>query len=209
MPIPENIPSNSINKNFGVGKQREKKTDYDVLPEDMRAIKKKKSAFLSYILPEDVPDIKTYLNSQKDNLIRYIILPKVQQILMDSFATVIGMGNQVRRDNGNSGQIARVSYNKQYNYQNIPTNVTQKRTPVIYQDIYLNSERACTEFKERVSGLFDDQGGFITVLQYMDIAREDTFPEQNNYGWTSMNGFKYRYTVDGWLVTMPYPQPLD
>ena len=213
MAFPDNIPSNSISKNYGENKRQEKK-DYKVLGADMKAREKKKGPLMKYILPEDVPDVSAYLKSQKDYLIRYILIPKIQQVLADSFLTIIGLGGQVKTDNRGGGLLPKLSYNSngnQYNYQKIPQNTQQKKT-VMYQDIYLPSEAACKEFKELVQGLFYDQDGFISVLQYMDIAGKGTFPEQNNYGWNSVSQieqFKYRYTVDGWLVTMPYPQPLD
>ena len=84
-----------------------------------------------------------------------------------------------------------------------------KNNKPIYDDIYLSSEESCKQFKTMISDLFDAQGGYITVLQYMNIAGKDTRPEQSNYGWTSLNGFNYRYTFDGWLVKMPWPVPLD
>lgn len=212
MPIPDNIPSNSINKNFGNGKQEPPK-EYRKLPDNMQAKPKKKGYLLSMILPDDIPDVKTYLMSQRDSLIKYILLPKIQQILLESFSTIIGLGGQVKSNNSGGGLIPKVSYNRNnYNYQSIPMNSPPKgRSYTLYQDILLPSEESCKEFKEIIRDIFYDQG-YVQVLQYMNSAGLQTYPDQANFGWTAVSqidDMHWRYTVDGWLVIMPKPNPLD
>ena len=207
MAIDSYVPGNSI-KDLNKPKKVEK--SYEKLPENMKAIgKKKKGRILSWILPEDIPDIQTYLRLVTDGIMRNTVVPYIQKALSDSFNTIIGMGPSNKSGSRmGGGLLPKVSYQQYGGYSN-PTPATNKRSYIMYQDIYLNSEEACKQFKRMITDLFDDQGGYISVLQYMDIAGEDTFPEQRNYGWTSLNGFGYRYTVDGWLVTMSYPTPLD
>ncbi len=203
------IPSNSIKD---LTKPKKVENNYEKLPDTMKAIgKKKKSKLLSWILPDDIPDVKTYLRSQTDSIMKYIVWPYIQKALSDSFNAVIGI-NTANRQTGikGGGILPKVSYN-QYsnnNFSNMPTS-SNKKSYIMYQDIYLKTEEACKEFRRMIGDLFDSQGGVITVLQYMDIAGEETFPEQNNYGWTSLNGFNYRYTIDGYLVSMSYPISLD
>lgn len=201
------IPGNSIKD---LTNQRKVEKSYEKLPENMKAIgKKKKGRILSWILPEDIPDIQTYLRTVTDGIMRNIVVPYIQKALSDSFNTVIGINPANKPINRNGGGLLpKVSYNQQYGYSS-PVTATNKKSYIMYQDIYLGSENACKEFKRMITDLFDDQGGYISVLQYMDIAGEETFPEQQNYGWTSLNGFGYRYTVDGWLVSMSYPVPIN
>ena len=84
----------------------------------------------------------------------------------------------------------------------------------IYEDVWFKTSKECEEFKERVINIYDAQEGYITVLQYMNLAGEETHADQDNYGWYSLNSFSYVYEKSKhngkhWHVSMQWPMPLD
>lgn len=126
-------------------------------------------------------------------------IKSLENVIIDGLAVKLGLNPSSYKRMPSSNIIPKVSYAEM---------AKNRKNIVLYKDIILSSEDRCKTFKEMVTALFNDQNGYITVLQYMNLAGEETFPTQNNYGWTSLNGFNYRWTIDGWLVSMPYPVPL-
>ena len=202
--LPPHIPGNSIS---GMNEGIEKKEKIAPLPDSMKARSKPKKGLTKYIVPEDVPDLKAYWDICKENIINTLIVPNVKNILINAFSIIVG-GDPIRKS-GTPGEILpKVSYDKQYNSATRSVSSTSTRSYVMYEDLYFPSKESCLRFKDIIEGLFDEQGGYITVLQYMNHAGRPTHPEQQNFGWTSLADFEYKYTVDGWMVKMPYPKAL-
>lgn len=206
--IPEIAP-NSYKS--GAAKQKEV-TNYQVMPTSANAIskktKKKSKKILSLILPEDIPDLTTYIENQADDIVRYVIWPKIRDMLIDSFSSLLGGG--VRRTNTlSSGGISRVSYDTKYRGAGIlpRSNIEARRQYSLYENIGFNNPADADLFKQLVTELFDDQG-YIKVLQYYNIANRSTTPEQNNYGWYSLNGMRVYFEDGMYWVDMPWPVPI-
>lgn len=218
MEIPD-ITSNSI-KDLSTVKKRTDITDYAVMPSSTvstTAHKKEKGKgwLLNLILPEDVPDLMTYFKLKKDDMIKYVVWPKIQDILYESFGTLLGV-NITRKSSSVPGSISRVSYDTKYQRVGSnssrqlgePIKVTSPRYS-IYENIGFDSAEEADTFMSMVEDLFDDQNGYITVLQFYNIARRPTSPEQNNYGWLSLGGMKRMYSGGRYYIDMSWPVPLN
>lgn len=215
MPMPD-IPSNSIRNSQPEQKKRVPATNYAVMPETTKstAVKKKeKSKILSLILPEDVPDLTTYLKLRKDDIIKYIIFPSIRDTLLQSLSSLLGITITAKNTSNAIRTINRVSYNYNQVGQNTQRSVNQMPTEntrySLYQNIGFDSAEEADEFMGLVEDLFDDQGGWISVLQFYNIANRKTSPEQNNYGWLSIGAMKRIYSGGRYYIDMPWPVPLD
>ena len=212
--IPE-IGSNSIRNPSE--KTREVKTDYNVMSSVTTVTSPKKERRkpwpLNLILPQDVPDLLTYLSSRKDDIIQYVIWPKIRDAFLESLSSVLGASGTGKQNTQRT--INRVSYESKYSQVGSATQraVTDpSRTSPrysIYENIGFESADEADEFMSLVEELFEDQRGYISVLQFYNIAGRRTSPEQNNYGWLSLSGMKRIYNRGIYYVDMPWPVPLD
>lgn len=214
--MPTTIPDIGSNSISGMtNKKREEKTDYTVMSTAASASSPKKEKgkgwLLNLILPEDVPDIMTYLKMRKDDIIKYVIWPKIRDGLIESFTAILGASFNGKQSSQRT--ISRVSYESKY--QQVGS--TRSSEPMkmanpkysIYENLGFDSADEADEFMGLVEDLFDDQNGYITVLQFYNIARRQTSPEQSNYGWLSLSGMKRIYSAGRYYVDMPWPVPLN
>ena len=211
MEFPE-VPNNSFRTTLQT--KRTEIKDYSVLPTGTESVtaskEKRKGKLLSLILPEDIPDIETYLQQQGVTIFKSIILPKIRDILMDSFSSILGGGSRSTQSSINS--ISRVSYDSKY--RNVGSNSVRNTSSrsierPFYEDIGFSDPEIADQFMAMVEDLYTDQEGFITVAQFYNIANRSTTPEQSNYGWTSINGMKRVYSHGTYYIDMTYPVPLN
>lgn len=215
MEIPE-IPSNSYRNTAPALPKRAEVKEYNMMPTGTVSVTEtlggKKGKLLSLILPEDVPDIWTYFRKQGLNILKYTVWPNIQDMLVQSFCTIIGVSAPRKSSGSSIPTISRVSYNYNGRYQNgggnLPRTSIDDR-PTIYENLGFETANEAEIFMDLVSDLFDEQNGYITVLQFYNIARRKTFPEQNNYGWLSLNAMKRKYQDGLYYVDMSYPVSLD
>ena len=105
----------------------------------------------------------------------------------------------------------RVSYDSKTNTPRVSydSKTNTSRDNILYKDITFKTSNEADEFMELVKHLFDEQSGYITVLQYMNIAGKKTLPIQNIYGWLSLNGMQKCYENGKFVVKMPWPEFLE
>ena len=213
--IPE-IRSNAVNSLNNSNNKQKEKTDYQKMPSSTSSTARKKKDKpwpLNLILPEDVPDIWTYLKLKKDDIIQYVVWPKIQDILLDSFSTILGVN--ITKRNSSPGTLQHVSYDQKY--RNIGSNISRSSgEPMramsprysMYENIGFDTSDEADLMMHLVDDLFNDQG-YITVLQFYNIAQRPTSPEQNNYGWLSISSMKRIYSGGRYYVDMAWPIPLN
>ncbi len=207
----QDIPNNSFRST--TQSKRVEKQDYSVMPEGTTSVtaskEKRKGKLMSLILPEDIPDISTYIQKQGLSILQNIVWPKIREIMIDSFTTVLG-GKSSGRSSGSIQTISRVSYDQSYRSSNNYSKPTPRQVPPrpFYEDIGFDDPEIADDFMELVEDLFYDQG-YISVLQFYNIAKRPTTPEQSNYGWKSINGMKRVYSHGIYYIDMPYPTPLE
>lgn len=200
------IPGNSLS-GLTTKQNSEEKTSYDAPEKVIKGYRKPKGKILKKFIPDDdIPDIETYLRIKLNDIFDTVILPNAKTLLVKSFAMLIG-GDARNADIQSGGGIPKVSYDKAWQGGTPVKSLPQKKSFVLYQDVYFKSKDELDEFRNVIEGIYNDQG-FITVLQFMNHAGFETYPEQSNYGWTSLSGMVFKYTIDGWMAKMPYPSPL-
>ena len=122
-------------------------------------------------------------------------MERLKDIAVDKFADMLGVKNNTSRVSYRHNDIfPRVRYDDRY---------------TLYKDAEFNSEFETDTFIKSIEKLFNDQGGYITALQYMGLAGNTTQTEQNHYGWTSLSGIRKEKRKKKWCVLMPFPKPLD
>lgn len=199
------IESNSIEKNL----ESKKEVQEEVIQK--KQIKSKpKTSFIERLLPlpEDTPTLLLYFNSKKGALLDQVFWPQVKKILIESVALLLN--TTVSRSNGQGGGIPKVSYDSYSSSGSVNrsrySDSAVKRSFPMYYDVVFDTEKEVMEFKDLIEDCFNSENGKISVLQYMNYADQPTNPAQHNYGWTSMNGFDYHWSPQGYVVTMPKPE---
>ena len=79
--------------------------------------------------------------------------------------------------------------------------------PVYYENPHFNTLEDAGSFVSLVKNIFDEQAGYISVFQFLNMAGMRTSSIHNNYGWMSLHDMLCVKSVkDGkYYVTMPTP----
>lgn len=171
-----------------------------------------KRAFLSFILPEDVPTLSDYVSQQAEKTLKNIVFPKLCDIIIDSLSMLLLNDSKGSKS---SSVIPRVSYNTtNYNAvsrNNLPkSNAEANRQASFYEDLIYDSINDAEALRIAVEDAFYAQG-YVSVLQLYSFGGYGryTTPQQENYGWTTITEMKVEPTFDGhYILKMPYPVPL-
>lgn len=215
MPLDDILESNSIKKTT----EQTPKKEYKKMPSTTTAMTAKeakeanKGWLLEWLIPDDL-DIESYLKRKAKEALRNVVGPRIRDMLIDSLGTVLGKGGS--SSSPQTRTINRVSYESKYSsvgsgYQKIgePSRPQQSVRNSIYEDIGFDSPDEADDFMKAVEDLFDDQDGFITILQFYSIANRPTSDVQDNYGWLSLNAMKRVYDHGRYYVSMSNPVPLN
>ena len=151
----------------------------------------------------------SYWEVQKKYIIDSIIVPNIKRVIIESINSMLGTNISIRNPSSQS-RVDRYSYD--YNggspISKRPLgNNEQKRRVCFYEDLIFNTKDAADYHKKLIDEEFEKRGGSLSVLDFMTKAGQPTTPNQNDWGWFSLNGYRCDYSaaVDGWVVSMPWP----
>ena len=209
--IPDIIESNSIKDLKKAPLQ-----NYEKMPERTVTKTKEESekGWLLDLLIPDYPNLESYIKAKFREAIKTVVGPKLRDIVINSIETVLGKTPSASSSTQRTGTINRVSYD----YSNIGPN-TQKPSSQfkvassarnsIYEDISFDTNEEATEFMRIVREVFDDQGGYISILMFYNIARRATSSVQQNYGWLSLSSMRCEYMNNRYFIRMPDPVAIN
>lgn len=148
-------------------------------------------------VPDDVENVKSYI-------VQDIVIPAVQDILLDSLGAFLGRSiHSARKNNGGS----KVSYRSYYDR-------AQDRGPVAvrsgysYNDIILNSRGEAESVLTRMDEIVSTYG-VVSVYDYYELVGADGTYADNKYGWTDIRSADIARTRDGYIIRLPKALPID
>ena len=206
--IPDIIESNSI-KNI----KKQPLQNYQKMPDKTVTKTKEESekGWLLDLLIPDYPNLESYMKAKFHEAIKNVVGPKIRDIIINSIETVLG---KTPSSSSSSSSQTRTINRVSYDYTNVGPQkqgsqfrVTNPRSS-IYEDISFDSVEEANEFMRIVREVFDDQGGYISILTFYDIARRATSNVQNNYGWLSLSAMRCEYINNRYYIRMPDPVPI-
>lgn len=208
----ENYPSNSK-------RSKEEKAESKSKPvERVKAKKivqgkvelKKKSEFRKIIgafIAEDIGNVK-------DIVIQEIVIPTIQQGILESIGIVFGIDARgfYRRDsNRRSGE--RVSYGKYYDTKDTRKNDRdsgyRRRETLDFGDVSVESKSEALDVLDNMA-YYIEEYGYCTVTDLYDMLGKTPPTTGIDYGWESMSSIRHERTFGGeYRLMLPRPVLLD
>lgn len=170
-----------------------------------------KGRLLSYWLPEDFKDFRSFWDSQKDYVMRSIVVPNLKRVFVESLNGLLGTNISIRTPNSQS-RIDRYSYDysssSNITRRPIGNQEPRQKEARFYEDLIFDTKDDADFHKDLITDEFDRNGGSLSVLKFMELAGQPTMHTQAGIGWRSLNGYSCRYSAadDGWVVSMPWPR---
>lgn len=174
-----------------------------------------KKGITSLILPEDVPDMQTYIRNTAADTVRKIIVPKIKELLLSTLASMLHLNGYYSGSSTGSSisatSVPRVSYN------NLPKSNIEASS--FYEDIRfdpLPGERNSDGARERADSVMNYitdymyENGKVTIDILYDVAGLGKYvlPAHSHYGWTTLTRAKIVPSGSGYILQMPYPRPI-
>lgn len=169
--------------------------------------------FADVFIKEDINDVKSYVFSE-------ILIPRILSTVYDVASTTLGMilGVDVKRSSGTFKSTSSVRYDGFYG-KSSTSNSSVKRAPsfevmdiVIPFDIEDEKGRdARTIAEDTITTLLEliDVHGHARVADFYEMVSVPSQWTDNNYGWKNLGTARSERVVDGYLIKLPKPIPLN
>lgn len=194
----EDYPSNSIRTKEEKTIEEKKKIEKVVVGQVKTKKKNGFGKFMSGLIADEAPDIKTYL-------FKDVVVPTIKKTITDVVDMILYGGKSGRR--GGSA-VPRVSYRS---YWDDPRDSRREPTRVVqgysYDDIILESRG---DAEEVLSQLIDiiDMYKIASVADLYDLVGISGNFTDNKYGWTNLANAYVDRCRDGYILKLPRALPL-
>lgn len=168
---------------------------------------KKKSGvnkFADVFISEDIGSVKSYVAED-------IIIPGIKKVLFEIITTTFetlfwgkGGGSSSR------ASVDRFSYSSCYK-DSRGSRPSESKNRFEYDDIKFSSRSDAARVREEMVNVID-RYGFVTVLDYYDMAEITAPHTANKYGWMSKQSIIHADIIgvrDGYIIKLPKAMPID
>ena len=172
----------------------------------------------------------------KERVIDEIALPMLLDMITTSIAGVFGIENyKARRSiDGVISTVRANGYHKASNYSgsyvtygsgstydvksDIPTRPARRSVYDYDNAIFSTQKDAMAKYEELKDKLLNEEGKCIKVADMVELAGGNPSHVDYNYGWKTLDGVTFDHIrtvsdngerVEGWIIKLPRPVPLD
>lgn len=171
--------------------------------------KTKKKSDISKIgdvfISEDIKNVKSYV-------LMDVLVPAIKKAISDIVTNGIDMilygetGRSTKRTSTD-----RFSYSSCYSGDSRSSRPAESRNRFEYDDIVFISRSDAARVQEELANVID-RYGFVTVLDYYDMAEITAPHTANKYGWMSKQSIIHADIIrarDGYIIKLPKAMPID
>lgn len=159
--------------------------------------------FTDVFISEDIENVKSYIFMD-------IFVPAIKKAISDIFSNGIDM--LLYGDSGKSrkrtpaDRVSYRSYDRAYDRRDY--NATRPRTRYSYDEIILDNRG---EAQAVLDGMYEvlDMYGMVRVADFYDLVGVTGNPQDNNYGWTSLQSADIIRVRDGFVIKLPRALPIQ
>lgn len=159
--------------------------------------------FTDVFISEDIENVKSYIFMD-------IFVPAIKKAISDIFSNGIDM--LLYGDSGKSrkrtpaDRVSYRSYDRAYDRRDY--NATRPRTRYSYDEIILDNRG---EAQAVLDGMYEvlDMYGRVRVADFYDLVGVTGNPQDNNYGWTSLQSADIIRVRDGFIIKLPRALPIQ
>ena len=156
-------------------------------------------------ISEDIKNVKSYV-------LMDVLVPAIKKAISDIVTNGIDMilyGETGRSSKRSSTD--RFSYSSCYSGDSRGSRTTESRNRFEYDDIIFASRADAARVQEELANVID-RYGFVTVLDYYDMAEITAPHTANKYGWMSKQSIIHADIIrarDGYIIKLPKAMPID
>lgn len=199
----ENYPSNSYKSRQEKTEVPEAKTVEKVTTGSVKAKKRSSlSKFVDAVVQEDMATVKNYIFSD-------VIVPSIKKAISDVVTNGVDMVlyGETRNRKTSSSPASKVSYRSYYDDGRSSRRV-EARSAYDYDEIIFNTRSDAEEVLLKMDEILDKYK-VISVLDFFDLAGVTGKHTDNKYGWTDIRTASVVRTIDGYVIKLPRPLPID
>lgn len=194
----ENYPSNSHKAKEAPERIDDKKKIEKVVTGQVKTKKKNGlGKFMSGLVSEETPDIKTYL-------FKDVVVPTIKKTITDIVDMLLYGGRGGRRGSTNA---SRVSYRSYWDDPRDSRNEVRAVQAYNYDDIILDSRGDAEEVLNQLNDLIDVYK-IASVADLYDLVGITGNYTDNKYGWTNLSTAYVDRCRDGYRLKLPRALPL-
>jgi hypothetical protein len=156
-------------------------------------------------ISEDIKNVKSYV-------LMDVLVPAIKKAISDIVTNGIDM--ILYGETGRSSKRAstdRFSYSSCYSGSRNDRPSESNRGRFEYDDIIFTSRADAARVQEELANVID-RYGFVTVLDYYDMAEITAPHTANKYGWMSRQSIIHADIIrarDGYIIRLPKAMPID
>jgi hypothetical protein len=148
----------------------------------------------------------------KESIVHDVIFPAMRDFLADTAYTIVDVaiygrgGSRPSRGRRHDKRSGVFDYSKESTRRHDDRDT---RTSAGYRldNIYFETRREADDVFDALVEELEEKGS-VSVYYFYEVAGKTALYTDHNYGWTSLEGTRYKRSEDGYALVLPQPEKL-